>query len=162
MAFGAIAVGAITAGISLYSSSVSARSAKKEQERKNKAIKMQQAWIQEEKKHARKVYEVQTFSKFYDEQAAGTMRIVAGSGLGGSSSTTAVMNQLSNSLLLRDVAVDDLRFRQQIRSLDNEITLAGLGIVDPDKVKRGVQTAGFAKAAGEGFASYLEADFATS
>ena len=149
----------VSAGISLYASSVSARSAKKEQERKNKAIRLQQAWIQEEKKHARKVYEIQTFSKFYDAQSAGTMRIVAGSGLGGSSSSTALMNQLSNSLLLRDAEVDDLRFTQQIRSLDNEIQMAGLGILDPSKVERAHQVKGTLEAGASAASMYMDYNY---
>ena len=109
--------------------------AKKEQKRKNDAIQARIAWLGEEKKYAKKVYELQTFSTAFDAASAGTAKIARSAALGSLGSQDAnYLNQFSSSLMNRDIAVQKMGHNRELLRMDNEIKAAASQLRDPGDV----------------------------
>lgn len=116
---GALIAGGISGGISAVSGFL-------QQRRENKALEARKAWAQEEKIFNRKVFELETFQRFYSTEQAGAQRIFMASGLGGGTQGAQVLNQFDEFLLDRNLVLSEFEFQQQQRRVDQEIENYGL------------------------------------
>lgn len=69
---GALTFGLVAGGVSGL---ISGWTASSKQERENKALEARQVLIEQQRKHRRDLFRVQTFSEFYDTMEAGASRI---------------------------------------------------------------------------------------
>ena len=95
---------------------------RKEAEKANDALEARKAWMLQEKRMSKRIYELQTFSKYYDEQSAGAARIASAASLGQSTSSISAINSLSRSLLKRNLKVEDTRFKHELATIDHDIS----------------------------------------
>ena len=118
---------AAMAGIQIVNSVVKANNTKKAAERQNETIRAKQAWLEQEKIHSKKIYELSTLSRYFENFAAGSRRIAQVGFSGASkSASSAALSQFDDMLLRRDMSVSDLRIQNDFGRINNEIkTLEG-------------------------------------
>lgn len=135
MALGVGAMVGISAGTAVLGGFVSGRNAKKQAERENEALRARIAWMQEEKKFNKKIFEINTFAKAMDTETAGAQRIAATAGLGikRGSGGVNLLNDLDQMRLGRDLALDKMRHDFEMRRMDNDMAQLEKGIQNPDK-----------------------------
>ena len=121
-----VAGAAIVAGISAASSFF-------EQKRANRALEARKAWAGEEKKYNKKVFELETFQRYYSTEQAGAQRIFMAAGLGGGTQGSQALSQFDDFMLDRDLVLSDFQFQHSQRRIDQEIDNLGRQQASPWK-----------------------------
>ena len=148
---------AIQVGTKLVQGFVDKRNAEKEQARRNAAAQARVAWLQEEKKFAKKTYEFQTFSTAFDAASAGTAKIARSASLGSlGAQDSNYLNQFSTALMNRDIQVMKMGHDRQLLRMQNEIDSVASGIRDPGDVGWDVMTGAVISAAGKGVQTFYD------
>ena len=154
---------AIQIGTQVVQGVIKGNNARKDAERHNETIRAKQAWLEQEKVHSRKVYELATLSRYFDNFSAGTRRIAQTGFSGASKSASAkALGQFDDMLLRRDLSVSDLRIRHDFRNIENEIETLKGQIKDPSDERKRHLTSAFTKSAQVGAkagAKYAKEEF---
>ena len=130
---------------------LSAISAHNQSKKKNQALSARQAWFGEEKKYAQKMFEVQTFQKYFEKEQAGARRIALSAGISGSIGGARVLGQIDDIFLQTDLALDRIRHDHTLRRIDASISQLERGKTDPLK---SAALAGFQGAVDIGLSMY--------
>ena len=138
----ALTLGALAAGAAI-SGGISAISGFMQQRRENKALEARKAWAGEEKAYNKKVFELETFQRYYSTEQAGAQRIFMASGLGGGTKGALALNQFDEFMLDRDLVLSEFQFQHQQRRIDQDIKNLDMQKVSP-WAKAGWQFAGSA------------------
>ena len=135
-------------GASAISGWVEGNNAKRDAEKHNDALDARKAWLLEEKIMSKRVFELQTFSKYYEEHSAGAARIASAAQLGQSSTSASAINSLSRSLMKRDMQLDDLRLKHELKTIDQDIKTLDFERRDPEGERTAARWGGILKGAG--------------
>ena len=87
---------AVAAGVSavsgIFGGIVSGNNAREDAERHNRMLEARKAWLLQEKIMSKRIFEIQTFSRYYGENAAGANRLASAIQRGQSTSTASAIN----------------------------------------------------------------------
>lgn len=133
---------------------ISAISAKKKAEERNKLIEARKAWAHEEKKYANQMFEIQTYQRSFAKEAAGARRLgrAASSGLG--TVGAQILNQFDSIFEGFDTKVREMAHAHELRRIDAEINQLSSQVRSPGKaagfafLTAGVEGLTYAAAAG--------------
>lgn len=122
-----------TAGLIGLNAGISAITAGKRADQRNKAIEARKAWLGEERKHRSQMFELQTYQRSFSKEAAGARRLgrAASSGLG--TVGAQILNQFDTIFEGFETKTRQIVHEHELKRIDNQINNLSSQVRDPFK-----------------------------